>query len=282
MVWTKAYTSTDGVSLADTADTMSVLDEYFDTWLTSKGWSTSKFNNTGTSLKYYYASKNVSLFGGSTKRFGICLEYDYSTSTERFYQYHFGSGHTPSTSGPSTAAYENETVKGSHEGQWNFWTDTADSDCFAVISASGKVIAFWPPEESLVATAYIGSRSSSEPSQPITPLLVNSTDSEHYLYDVYSGSARLFPMPVYPNFSEEINVPASFYNYGMINIGAGGMYMYDTSGRTATYVEDYNGSSTESNIDSNSGTLQVGSSYYIRLGGSNSILLNCGTTNPGV
>lgn len=282
MVWTKAYTSTDGVSLTNSTDTRSVLDEYFDTWLVSKGWSTSKFNNSGTSKKYYYASKNVSLFGGSTKRFGICLEYDYSSGTERFYHYHFGSGHTPSSSGPSSTTYDNETVKSSHEGQWNFWTDTADSDCFAVISASGKVIAFWPPEGSLVATAYSGSRGSAEPSQPITPFLVNSTDSEHYNYDVYLGSSRLTPMPVYMGFSEDINVPASFYNYGMIRQGSGGMYMYDTSGRTATYIETYDGDSLTANIDCNSGTLQVGSSYYIRLGGNNSILLNCGTTNPGV
>lgn len=281
MVWTKAYTSTDGVSLTDTADTMSVLDEYFDTWLVSKGWSTSKFLS-GSNSKYYYAAKNVSLFGGSTKRFGICLEYDYTTTAERFYQYHFGSGHTPSAAGPSTSVYENEALVNAHTGQWNFWTDTADSDCFAVITNSGKVIAFWPPEDSLVATVYDSSRAASEPSQPITPYLVNSISSNHYFYDTYNGASRLFPMPVYNNFNNTLNVPASFFNYGFIKGSGEGMYMYDTSGRTATYVQEYEGNSTVTNIDSNSGTLQVGASYYIRLGGSNSILLNCGTTDPGV
>ncbi|MEK9985829.1 MAG: hypothetical protein VW879_13910, partial [Opitutae bacterium] len=266
------------VSLTSTADTTSVLDEYFDTWLTSKGWSTSKF--LGTNTKFYYASKNIQLFGGSTKRFGICLQYEFSSSNEVFNQIHFGSDETPSSSGPSGSPYHSDSVSTNHTGQWNFWTDSQDSDCFAIITASGKVVAFWPPEGTLTGTAYNGARASNQPSQPITPLLINNVSLKNYFIDTYQGGGKIYPIGTYPSFPDTFTVPTAFYNYGFAVANSGGLYMYDTSGRTATYVEDYTSASPY--IDDNSGTLQVGTIYYIRLGGNNSILLNCGTTDPGV
>jgi hypothetical protein len=251
----------------------------FDTWLTSKGWSTSKFNNTGTSKKYYYAAKNVTQFGGSTKRFGIVLEYDYSSTTEIFREYRFDTTHTPSANGPNTTNYQSESVDTNHEGQWNFWTDTADSDCWAIITSGGKVISFWPPEESLVGTVHSGALSNSDPSQPVTPLLIRDTSNNDTFYDSGFGSQGMYPFCAWTSDNgENSTVPTAFYNYAAVK-GPSSFLMYDTSGRTALYVENMI-SDTEINLGA--GTLKVGTTYYIRIGADNSLLLNCGTTDPQV
>ncbi len=280
MVWSKAYTSTESVSTTSQADTRDVLDDMFDTWLTSKGWSTSKFNNSGTSKKYYYAAKNVTLFGGSTKRFGIVLEYDYSSSSEQFKQYRFDTTHTPSASGPNTSNYQSDYVSTIHEGQWNFWTDTADSDCWAIITSNGRVISFWPPEESLVGTVHSGSLGSSDPSQPITPFLIRDSGNSNAFYDSSYGSQGMYPFCAWTSSQgENSTVPTAFYNYAAVKGNSSGLFMYDTSGRTALYVEDM---MDETEINLGSGTLKVGTTYYIRIGADNSLLLNCGTTDPQV
>jgi len=279
MVWTNAYTSSVGFAESNEAKSWTVLSEYFTTWLNSKGWSTSVYDNTGTDKTYHYASKNVQLLGGSTRRYAICLEHNHGTSAHLFYSYHFNSSHTPSTSGPSTSAYVSDAVEVGHEGTWNFWTDTSDADCFAVVTDNGQCIAFWPPEGTLIGTTWDSGRPSAEPSWPIVPLLVNDTSSNFYHYNFYNEGTKLY-MPGTNNGSTGygVDTPAVFYNYAHLLSEDRNTFFYDSSGLTGMYMDDPD----ETSLSTNTGTLLVGSTYYIRLGTGNSLLLNCGTNDPGV
>jgi hypothetical protein len=279
MVWTKTYTSSVSFQESNEANSLTVLNEYFGTWLDSKGWSTAVHDNTGTDKTYHYASKNIQLLGGSTRRYAICIEHNHTTPAHSLLHYFYDSGHTPSTSGPSASSYFTDNVESRHEGTWSFWTDTSDADCFAVVTDNGRCIAFWPPEETLIGTTWPSGRPASEPSWPITPFLVNDTSANnyHYNYD-YSGGSTRIPGVNNNSTNYDVDTPAAFYNYAHLMTDDRNTYFYDSSGLTGMYVGD----TDESNLTTDTGTLLVGSTYYIRLGTDNSILLNCGTNDPAV
>ncbi|MAH29417.1 MAG: hypothetical protein CL959_01880 [Euryarchaeota archaeon] len=282
MTWSKVYTSTVPVNDFDSdggTSLLGTLDEFFDTWLPSRGWTThvgvSRPSNV-TGYYHWWMDKAIQCLDGSYYNHRVEFVLDPSTA-ENFGWKTWASGVAADTSHNNPAITSNALTV-AIEGSWEMWTSDQDTDSFLIVAKGNPrtLIAYMPPTGSIIKNRGNGT------TQPMKVMPCIPSDGAS-AGNWHSNASRYGHHPAIRPYS-----PSSINHLGQVikfnaqfcNVGTGTTmepgFVTSTNDCAMLYqAEDVD------ELD-NIGTLQVGTEYFIRVGLSGSALLfSTGTTDPG-
>ena len=284
MTWSKQYTSSVAVADID-SDTgtsmLTVLDEVFDTWLPSRGWTTAKQAGTRphptTTFYHWWMDKSIQLIDSST--YNHRVEFILNPGTvERFGYNTWPAGVTADSQYSMATNVTGDGLTSDVEGVWEFWTSDQDTDSFLIVTKGTPrcPIGFMPPTGSIFPCKDYANVFPLR----FAPLLISSGNGN--LWHNLNSTLGIYPAfrPYSPSPTSHSGVVMKF-NAAMMQSGI-------TSGSEVAFVTSTNDCSMlfqpeDTNSMNECGTLQVGSEYFIRVGTSgNSLLLSTGTTDPQI
>ena len=285
MTWTKTHTAsqaTNSVNSDGGSSLIATIDELIQTWLPSRGWTTTTAASRPsgfTGAYHWWITKEIEYLDGSSYEHRQQIVF-VSSSTDSINWERWEDGVaadvTHTYSGLYQATIGNPDQQ--FEGTWEFWTSDQDDDSFAIICrGSGRyLLGFFPPHGSLVRSV---GHSNSAPPTGACPVFPSPAESSLFYNGASTGFEAIYPgVRGYSHSgmgSQEVMINCAFAD---VDAGSDARPAFitgtnDISMVIDTSVNDYFGGV---------GTLQVGSDFYIKIGGSNKLLLHTGTVDPGL
>lgn len=282
MTWSKQYTATIDIADVDTDGGVSmqtVLDELFMTWLPSRGWTTHQEASPPTpgsgSKVYYWFEKQVQCIDNSYYNHRVQFTFD-PAATENFAYSTWEDGVLPDTITP--VAQFTDSLGGSVEGTWEFWTSDQDSDSFAILNKGvyNGVLGFMPPAGSIYPTHSNGANYPTK-NGPVFPCAGHKWWAEPTSYGGVSPHNQIQNSSYYGNYEPggiKVNFAAVCAGVSSQSTPA----FLTTTNDVASIINIRDGATTQLVVPN---TMLIDGDYYISIGASNNkLLLNTGTTDP--
>ena len=281
MTWSKQYTSSVAVDDFDGdagVSMLTVLDELFDTWLPSRGWTTAKQAGTRphsvSGLYHWWMDKSIQRIDGSY--YNHRMEFTLNPAASEHFGYRTWEAGVAADTVFTAPGITSSTLTDQVEGIWEFWTSDQDSDSFLIITKGNPraLIAYMPPTGSIFPSKSNGLNS---------PMKIMPAIPAAGLANCWIGISTLEPMvPAFRAYSPSTATNGGQvikFNAQMINAGI-------TSNVEPGFVTSTNDCAMLFQPEDNDymfecGTLQVGTEFFIRVGlAGNALLFSTGTTDP--
>lgn len=285
MTWTKTYTASQAVNAVNSdggTSLIATIDELIQTWLPSRGWTTTTAASRPsgvTGAHHWWVTKEIELLDGSSYEHRQQIVFVSSTVDYIAYE-RWEDGVAADTvhtySGTIEAQIQNPDQQ--FEGTWEFWVSDQDDDSFAIIcrGLDRYLIGFFPPHGSLIRSTRHNNSAPPAGACPVFP----SPDETKLFYNGYSGSLEALYSGFAAYSTSGMGSQETMINCALVNVDSGTDMRpaFLTGTNDISMVID----TSQANYLGGVGTLQVGSDFYIKIGGSNKLLLHTGTTDPGL
>lgn len=288
MTWTKTHTASQAFvepSGSDSSSLLACVDEVINTWLPSRGWTTTKASNSPsptTGHYHWWFTKTIEYLDGSNYEHRQQLVFNNNSANKTWAWEEWADGVAADTqhtytafvsAGISSADYQYMT------GTWEFWVSDQDDDSFAIISRGTQnwLIGFFPPEGSLIRSSTY---TTNNVPTGTCPLVLSPWPTRLF----YCGSTGNIIAAMYPGVRADsqsgMGGQEVMINSAIVDASTGSSqrpaFLTGTNDISMVIDTSVNESLTQV------GTLQLGSDYYIKIGGSNKLLLHTGTTDPAL
>ncbi|MBP47110.1 MAG: hypothetical protein CMH53_04150 [Myxococcales bacterium] len=284
MTWSKQYTSANPVLDVDTdsgTSYVAAMDELFDTWLPSRGWSCTTAAtqpNASDGLYRWWIEKSIQCIDNSFYAHRVVVIHDPSGAEDIGWAT-WDSGIDADTDAPAQAfisALGNEI-----EGNWEFWTSDQDTDSFLILSTgiNRGIIGFMPPTGSIHPAADWTTQYPSK-NAPLFP-----SAGKNWWISAVSASTTTNQIETGSDSYSTSFAPASYkVNFASVASGTGSSKspcFMTTTNDVASIVSVRDRTGLAVLQDAN--TMLIDGDYYIAIGTSaNKLLLNTGTVDPQV
>ena len=284
MTWSKQYTSASPVLDVDTdsgTSYVAAMDELFDTWLPSRGWSCTTAAtqpNASDGLYRWWIDKSIKCIDNSFYSHRVVVVHS-PASTENIGWTTWDSGIDADTDAPAAAF--TSPLGNEIEGDWEFWTSDQDTDSFLILSTgiNRGIIGFMPPTGSIHPS---GDWATQYPSKnaPIFP-----SNGKNWWVSIVSANSMTTQIETGTGSYASGFIPASYkVNFASVASGTSSSkapcFMTTTNDiASIVSVRDRTGSAYLQDAN----TMLIDGDYYIAIGTSaNKLLLNTGTVDPQV
>ena len=277
MTWSKQFTSTNPVLDVDSdggTSYIAALDELFDTWLPSRGWSCTAAAvqpNVGDDMYRWWIEKNIQCIDASFYSHRVAIIADLA-STERIGFATWDSGVAADTDAPTLSIAS--TLGNRIEGSWEFWTSDQDTDSFLILctGALRGIIGFMPPTGSIFP-ANTWTTSYPTKNGPVFP----SNGEQYWVAATSAGITQLMMDFRTQSYSSNYQPGSIKLNFASVTTSVAPCFLTTTNDISSIVsIRD----SSSSNLE-DANTMLIDGDYYIAIGiSTNKLLLNTGTTDP--